>query len=307
MVCYGPLTAYRSKDVGASGKRGITFQRNASHSAVAIKLPCGQCTGCRLERSRQWAMRCMHEKQLHEESCFITLTYDDDALPKGGTLVKRDLQLFMKRLRKLWSAYDGRTVRFYACGEYGERFGRPHYHAILFGCDFPDRKFFKRNARGEALYTSETLGKLWPCGHNSLGAVTFDSAAYVARYVMKKVTGDVAEDYYTSIDADGVVYNRVPEFTNMSRRPGIGSEWFARFGKKAYEFDSVVMNGKEVRPPRYYDGLYEVVDARRLEVLKRKRRRKALSHKEDQTSRRLRVREIVTESKLKLSKREIEP
>lgn len=293
MPCYAPLTGFYSKEIGRSGKRGITFDRNASFSGVPMKLPCGQCIGCRLERSRQWAVRCMHENMLHEQSCFVTLTYDDDELPEGGTLVPGHLSLFMKRLHNRLLRSRGVGIRYYGCGEYGEQYGRPHYHALIFGYDFLDKKYFKSNRRGEKLYTSEELRSLWPVGHNSIGAVTFDSAAYCARYIVKKVTGDEAQDYYDVMCADGSIVSRVPEFTNMSRRPGIGLPWFRKFGVDSYKWDSVVINGREVRPPRYYDNQFEVIDADRLAVLKRKRTKAALKHRKDNTPDRRRVREIV--------------
>lgn len=299
MTCYSPLTAYYSREIGKSGKRGITFSRDASFSGVVLKLPCGQCVGCRLEKSRQWAMRCMHEKQLSSESCFVTLTYNDDCLPPGGTLVKRDLQLFMKRLRKAY----GKGIRFYACGEYGENTRRPHYHILLFNFDFDDKRYFKKARGGDDLFTSKYLDDLWPNGFAVLGSVSFDSAAYVARYIMKKVTGECARSYYDVMDSDGVVYSREPEFTVMSRRPGIGLRWFQRFGSQVYTWDSVIMNGKEVRPPRYYDTKYELVDGDRLAALKAKRRRVASRNVADNRSDRLRVREQVTYERLKMKGR----
>lgn len=289
MPCFCPLDAYYGERT-ATGKRAIVFKINGSHSGVKLKIPCGQCVGCRLERSRQWAMRCLHENKLHEVSCFLTLTYDDDHLPEGGTLVKRDLQLFMKRLRKAKG-----KVRFYACGEYGDRTRRPHYHVLLFGCHFADKRKIRETKAGYTLYYSKELEKLWPYGQNTIGDVTFESAAYCARYVMKKVTGERAEAHYEYMDSDGVVRSRVPEFTVMSRRPGIGSGWFDKYGNHAYEWDSVVINGREVRPPRYYDGRYEVVDGPRMAMLKCKRRRQAmrLSRIERGPDRR-RVKEVVT-------------
>lgn len=300
MPCYSPLTAYYSRDVNPdTGKRGVTFHRNASFSGIPMKLPCGQCVGCRLERSRQWAVRCVHEKQMHASNVFVTLTYDDKNLPPGGSLVKRDLQLFMKRLRKK----RGEGVRFYACGEYGENTFRPHYHAILFNCDFPDKKFFKRADCGDNVYTSAELLSLWPAGHNVIGSVNFDTAAYVARYIMKKVTGDPAQEYYERYDVrTGEIFNLQPEFTNMSRRPGIGSAWFDKFGPHAYNFDSVIINGLEVRPPRFYDTRFEVLDAERLAELKLVRRRKAINLV-DSTPERRRVRETVAKAKLALKGR----
>lgn len=304
MPCFAPLTAFYGTEKGKSGKRAIVFKHSLSFSGVPLKLPCGQCIGCRLEKSRQWAMRCMHEKQMHEESCFVTLTYDDENLPKGGSLLKRDMQLFMKRLRK---AYSDKQIRFYGCGEYGETTRRPHYHLLLFGLQFADRQLYKRGKSGEHLYTSEILRQIWPYGHNVIGDVTFDSAAYVARYVMKKVTGEAAAAHYISVDEmTGELYGLAPEFTNMSRRPGIGLEWFQMFGNHAYKFDSVIMNGLEVRPPRYYDGKYELVDSKALDKLKRKRRRKAVLSKSENTPERREVREIVAIKNGRMFRRDLQ-
>ncbi|AKI26923.1 replication protein VP4 [Gokushovirinae Fen672_31] len=278
----------------------MTFRRDASWSGVPIKVPCGQCVGCRLEKSRQWAMRCMHEKKLHNNNCFITLTYDNDHLPPGGTLVKRDLQLFMKRLRK----ERGAGVRFYACGEYGDFNARPHYHAILFNCDFFDRRLFSRGAGAKhPVFTSVGLSELWTAGLSVVGDVTFESAAYVARYVMKKITGSKAADHYAVVDGDGVVTDRLPEFTVMSRRPGIGFEWFRRYGVESYAHDSVIVNGRPVRPPRYYDTKYELTDAEHLAYWKVVRRRRAMKMRADNTPDRRRVKEVLQIKLLKMKER----
>lgn len=293
MACYSPLIGYYSAERTKSGKRGIVFSPPLSFSGLPLKLPCGQCVGCRLEKSRQWAVRCLHENKMHETSCFVTLTYSDDYLPDGGTLVKRDLQLFMKRLRK--SRHE--KVRFYACGEYGETTFRPHYHLLLFGIDFPDKRLCKRDARGLEYFSSAELGEVWPYGRNVIGAVTFESAAYVARYVMKKVTGDAAEYHYGG---------REPEFVLMSRRPGIGATWLERNGAEVYKHDSVIVRGVEARPPRYYDKKYELVDAVGMQEIVKERRANSIGrHAENQLDRR-RVRERVCHAKLGLYKRDVE-
>nr|QJB19059.1 MAG: replication initiator protein [Microvirus sp.] len=293
MPCYGPLTAYYSKELNPTGKRSLIFDRRASHSGVAVKLPCGQCIGCRLERSRQWAMRCMHEKRVcNAESSFVTLTYDNKNMPSECSLSVRDLQLFMKRLRKR----TGDGVRFYACGEYGETTFRPHYHILLFNRDFSDKKFYKNAGCGEKLWNSSTLDELWPFGFNVIGDVTFDSCAYVARYIVKKITGDKAEAHYGG---------RLPEFTVMSRRPGIGFSWYEKYGEHAYALDSVVMNGKEIRPPRYYDTKYELVDSDQLALLKKKRLRAAIDATRGETNRRRVTKEEFERQKLTLKQRSV--
>jgi len=200
MACYKPLTAYltpwqiNNSEAKDSKKvfRRVSFKEDADHS-IQVSLPCGQCVGCRLERSRQWAVRCVHESQLHKENCFITLTYAPEHLPQNSSLDYRDFQLFMKRLRK---RFTGKSIRFYMCGEYGENFGRPHFHACIFGHNFDDLKLWKTQ-NDVPLFRSKTLEELWPFGHSSVGTVTFESAAYVARYIMKKVTGDAAAEHYT--------------------------------------------------------------------------------------------------------------
>lgn len=298
MPCFGPLTAYRPAlgkgEIIPTGR--LVFDKRFSHTGIPIKIPCGQCVGCRLEKSRQWAMRCMHEKKMCERagypSSFVTLTYDDDNLFEVWrdtgkvTLVLRDLQLFMKRLRKK----TGEGVRFYACGEYGSSTARPHYHILLFNRDFPDKKRYRFGpATDHELYTSKALEDLWPAGRNVIGDVSFDSCAYVARYIVDKITGDRSDDHYRG---------RLPEFTVMSRNPGIGTGFYNTYRDEIYTHDSLVINGREVRPPRFYDTKFEVVDSHRMSVLKRKRRAMGRLHKEDNTSRRRRVREVVELAKL---------
>ena len=162
MPCFHPMPAVRLSD------GSVTFTSRSKVDGNDFELPCGQCAGCRLERSRQWAVRCVHESQMHERNCFITLTYPDEFLPPHGGLIYRDFQLFMKRLRKR----IGYPVRFFMCGEYGELDQRPHFHAILFGCDFDDRKYFSKTGSGYKLYTSDLLIQLWGMGHCPVGNVS---------------------------------------------------------------------------------------------------------------------------------------
>lgn len=228
-------------------------------------------------------------------STFLTLTYDDEYLPPGGTLVVRDLQLFMKRLRKR----KGEGIRFYASGEYGDGNLRPHYHLLLFNVEFEDRTFLRENVRGERLYCSKECHDLWPYGFNVIGDVTFDSAAYVARYVMKKVDGAKrAAGHYVAYDADGLVFERAPEFAIMSRRPGIGRPYYEKYGDEIRGHDSIVMEGREVKPPRYYDTISDKVQPALLHYQKRDRKRAAVLNKDDNTPERLRVKEELAQRSL---------
>lgn len=218
----------------------------------SLELPCGQCIGCRLERSRQWAMRCMHEASLHESNSFITLTYDESNLPPGGSLTYRDFQLFMKRLRKVAG-----KVTFYVGGEYGEALARPHFHACIFGYDFPDKVYLKKASDGSKLYTSALLSKLWPSGMSCIGAVTFASAAYIARYCVQKVNGDAAKAHYERLTDDGEIISLQPEFNHMSLKPAIGKRWLDKFQSDVYPRDYVVVNGVKTKPPKYYDTIFQ--------------------------------------------------
>ena len=298
MPCYHPLKGVRG-EVNSNGKRPLLFDFKVVERAseLPILVPCGQCSGCRLEYSRQWAMRCLDEAKMHSENSFITLTYDDAHLPVDKSLDKRVFQLFMKRLRKALR----KKVRYYHAGEYGERVGRPHYHALIFGHRFNDRRFLRRTGSGFNIYMSEELTSCWPFGYSSVGDVTFESAAYVARYVMKKITGDQKDEHYVDVRT-GVV--RQAEYTTMSRRPGIGSAWFDKFRADMYPFGTKVVRGVEVKAPRYYDSLYERSDPSGYQQLKRKRN--SLINVLENTMSRLLVKEECTLNKISKLRRELE-
>lgn len=320
MACFSPLLGYYSRERQANGKRRIVFDKSLGFADRPVALPCGQCVGCRLEYSRQWAVRCMHEASLYERNCFITLTYEDRYLPglffvsSSGTIVesehkatgslrKRDFQLFMKRLRKRYGA----GVRFYGCGEYGERWLRPHYHAVLFNHDFEDKVFVEKTERGDLLFESASLNELWPSGSHKIGFFSFETAAYCARYVVKKVTGERAAEHYSIVDgATGEVLQREPEFPLMSRRPGVGAGWYDKYSRDVYPDDFVVVNGVKARPPRYYDNRFEVRDEDAAMRLRRRRVRRARKHVSNNTPERLKVRAMVARAKLRLKARNLE-
>lgn len=253
MPCYHPLHAFKGKSEDKQ-KTLVTFKRSDSWKGERIELPCGQCIGCRLERARMWAVRCVHEASLHEENCFITLTYDNEHLPENGSLCIRDFQLFMKKLRKS----SEKKIRYFHCGEYGETFARPHYHALLFGYDFKDKKYFSER-NGNVTYISNKLSELWEKGFTTVAGVSFESAGYVARYSLKKVSGKNSEDHY------GIMQ---PEYCTMSRRPGIGRGWYSKYSGDVHTLDRVIINGVATRPPRYYDNILGKQDPSALALLK---------------------------------------
>ena len=305
MACYHPISAglsgYSTNSSTGRVFRRVIFKTNDPDIIQNVSLPCGQCIGCRLERSRQWAMRCMHEAQLHQNNCFITLTYDDTHLPSDQSLHYRDFQLFIKRLRK---RYPTTKISYYMAGEYGENFGRPHYHACIFGLDFHDKKLWKRTSSGSLIYRSSDLETLWPFGYSSIGDVNFESAAYVARYIMKKQTGKEAEKHYQYSDLEsGEIIQMTPEFNKMSLKPAIGLNWYKKYKSDVYPHDYVVLRGQKIKPPKYYDNLYKNDNPFEYEKIIAIRENGAKLNHADNTYDRLSVKEQVVKAKLRKLKR----
>lgn len=234
---------------------------------------------------------------MHDRNCFVTLTYDQVKLPPDGGLRVRDWQLFAKRLRK-----ERGRFRFFHCGEYGDLNKRPHYHAILFGMDFDDKIFLKESGSGR-LYTSPALERIWGHGLVSVGDVTYESAAYVARYCVGKLTGEEGAKAYARFNSEtGEMWGVRPPYTTMSRRPGIGAEWFKRFASDVYPSDEVVHKGRRFRPPRFYDSK---LDEAELDALKRKRRDQVSARKDELTYDRLQAREEFSSAKAGSLKRSV--
>lgn len=289
MACYHPIPAwYGQKRNDETRRRPIVFRLADGYADRPVSVPCGRCLGCRLERAREWAVRCMHEASLYERNCFVTLTYDEEHMPPGRSLRPEDFVRFMKRARHVFPG-----IRYFQCGEYGEKLGRPHHHAVLFNADFGDRVFYRERG-GVRLDTSQELSRLWPFGFSTVGAVTFDSAGYVARYTLKKVG--------RSVEA---LKGRKEEYLTMSRRPGIGRGWIDRYASDVYPSDELVVNGHVTKPPRYYDDQAKRVMPGEFDLVKT-RRRGAGSTDPDSTGSRLVVREAVKEAAVRGLVRELE-
>lgn len=250
MSCSHPIFMI-SKGLKENGKQDLVFANTVSsnlglsideltkrYKDRLIPVPCGKCVGCQLDHSKEWAVRCVLESLSHDHNSFVTLTYNESCVP--NKLVKKDLSNFIKRLR---SAHPGLEIRFFGCGEYGSVNGRPHYHAIIFGYDFPDKQGFS-GVGFSSLYRSPELEKLWPYGISSIGEVSLESCAYVARYSMKKTKG-----------------NKGDEFLLMSRRPGLAKDWFLDHQEMIYLSDHIYGNFGKYRHvasvPRYFDKLAE--------------------------------------------------
>lgn len=321
MPCYHPLKAWRSRTAEPSGKRKLVFDIKYGYSDMEVQVPCGQCIGCRLEHSRQWAIRCVHEASMYKQNAFITLTYNKEKLPEGGTLVKKHFQDFMKRLRK---KYEPRKIRFYQCGEYGNVYddggniipgllGRPHYHACLFNIDFEDKKLWKFRD-GIPLYRSATLESLWKLGYSTTGSVTFESAAYVARYVAKKITGERKETikenglkHYEKVDEEtGLITPVLEEYTNMSRKPGLGRGFYEQYkNTDIIPHDTITLRGKVLKVPKYYTTILEQEDEHKYLTLKGNRKKEAKKREHDNTPERLQQKETVKNAQYKMLKRQL--
>lgn len=289
MPCYTPLLAERS----AGGVRIIGALHDGMRFSGNLRLPCGQCIGCRLERSRQWAVRMVHESKEWPSNYFVTLTYDEANLPKYGSLVYAHYQEFMKVLRMNRWRKTERKLRFFCAGEYGSRSARPHYHAILFNLVLSDL-----HQVGADLFSSPLVDKLWGRGECKIGAVTPESAQYVAGYCVDKVTGAAAPAHYrVVVDYEtGEMADIEPEFCHMSLKPGIGAKWMERFSSDVYPEGKVVFNGKKWLPPRYYDSLYARVCPDSMDTIRAQREVDGKSRAEDNTRARLVTRSTVARS-----------
>ncbi len=293
MPCYKPLKGYKDPVSG-----GLVFTK----TSTPLQVACGSCFGCRLDRVRVWAMRITHEASMHIDfhgNCFVTLTYRDRSectpeqlrnqyhVPADYSLNKRHFQDFMRRLRREFP----QKIRFFHCGEYGEQTLRPHYHACLFNCDFADQVVF-RETEGIFTYSSPTLERLWPYGFATVGELNYDTAAYTAAYVLKKVTGKKADDEYLRNDAYGVAYWVRAPYVTMSlgrKKPGgIGASFYEKYSSD-FEQDECPVPGRGVfkKLPRYYETILADENPASLERIKELRQAFLANHKHDFTPERL--------------------
>lgn len=274
MPCYYPQTVYRSKQ-GRDPKTGrwpIVFDKSQGYSDHQLQIRCGRCIGCRLDKSREWSIRCYHESLLYSHNWFLTLTYDNENLDKkcgiyddelgkivAYSLNKVEFTKFMKRFRK----HYGKGIRFFHAGEYGDISGRPHHHVGVFNMNFKDLEVY--NVEGDVkLYTSEKLNKIWRNGYCVIGELTIKSAAYIARYIMKKMFGKDADEYYDGIEK---------EYSSCSRN--LGKEYYNKYGENFRRLDTITINGKKMPVPRAYDKWFEEMDKELFELVKHRRRKKA--------------------------------
>ncbi len=278
MSCYSPLRAIVSKRDPVDGKKFVKILGGDSGGNTAI--PCGKCQGCKLDKAHDTANRCMLEAKQWKHNYFLTLTYDNDSLPYTSTgyptLVPNDVSKFMKDLRMYYSHhFQHDNIRFYACGEYGDKTYRPHYHLIVFNLPVDDLTYLKQNFNGHQLFTSQTLENIWKKGFVVIGNVTYESAGYTARYTMKKQTEKRDSSFF---EENGIA----KEFVRMSRMPGIGRKYYDDNKEQIYKEDGFLITtdkgSRFVRPPKYFDRLYEEENPTRLDLLKERRAEHILAY-----------------------------
>lgn len=241
----------------------------------------------------------MHEAQTSERSIFLTLTYDEENLPENRSLDKRHWQLFAKRFRQRVGPF-----RFLHCGEYGGQTHRPHYHALMFGRPLLgggnslDEVVRKADPFERELRTSPLIDEIWGKGFNTIGEVTYASARYVASYTVERKTGDEEERDLERVDPEtGEWWKVEPEYATMSRgKPGgLGIEWFEKYWKDVYPGNKVVIDGRELTPPAFYDKKLEERDKKMSERMKEERKEWIKGNEWENGPTRLRVRRRVTE------------
>ena len=292
MACYSPLKGFKNTN-GA-----LVFKRSR-HTVGKMEVACGQCLGCRLDRTLLWAMRIVHESCLHEYAhgnCFVTFTYrskdecTQDQFNKGH-YVPDDYSLnyhhfrdFIKRLRQ----HFPQKIRYFHCGEYGEENLRPHYHACLFNCSFDDQYVYQQE-QGITTYESETLQKLWPYGFCTIGQLNFETASYTAGYILKKINGTKALDAYLRNDEYGVAFWVRPPYITMSLKPGIGAKFYEQFKTDFFPSDESPVPGKGViqKVPRLYEEILKRESPELHKLVRDKRQVWIKEHREDFTAERL--------------------
>lgn len=306
MACYSPLNAFKTTTPNKNGKFPIVFKEEGTLGARPVTIPCGKCIGCKIDKSREWTIRCINELTVHDSNCFITLTYDNVHVPENQSIDIKDFQDFMRELRR---KYAPKKIRYFACAEYGEQGDRPHFHAILFGIKFDDSLDYVIN--GKKLWSSGELSKIWTKGFNTVGEATSESISYVAGYVSKKIQREMENEGFVNIESgEDDIWFRKREVVMMSRRPGIGYMWFKRYHKSIMKDDFLINEGFQFKVPRYYDKLHEAIDKGNHDLVKYNREygyaRQRFKNKEEKDTKRMRTKERLQLRKLKLKTRSYE-
>lgn len=321
MPCFSPIKGYKCPVSG-----GLTFENRG----VKLDVPCGKCIGCRMDYALVWAVRMTHEASMHLHNSFVTLTYRDKRdctvkqredflhVPSDWSLNKKHFQDFMKRLRKRKG-----KCRYFHSGEYGRKcrhridlslvacpmgcvLGRPHYHAALFGMSFDDLVSYKSDY-GVLRYTSPELEDIWGYGFVDVGELNFTTAAYIARYILKKRSMSEEFHHYVGYDEEGNMVFLQKEYSTQSRKPGIGATWFEEFFSDVFPADEVPVTGKGVvnKVPRFYEEMYKKMFPEELEKVKQRRIEYKKKFAQEYTAERLEVKAAMRIAEGKLRKRSL--
>lgn len=231
MACTSP----RSVGFKSDGKTLAWSPKDYDRQYIPFQLPCGKCIDCRLAYAREWAIRCVHEAQMHEDNIFATLTYSDEHL-KSPRLQYDDFQKFMKRLRKT----QNDPIGMFVTGEYGEITKRPHWHAIIFNYRPSDQEIFRTTENDDRVFTSERLSALWGKGHVEFGSVTLESAGYCARYAAKKLVHGRDQDH------------DFHPISKKSSKHAIGKSWIERYWPQVVNLGFIYAKSDKLPVPRYY-------------------------------------------------------
>lgn len=258
-MCTRELTAYRNP----TGGRPIFGWEGVKEGLTELKLPCGKCPECVKDYYTSWATRGSRELLNWESSVFVTLTFNEENLPRAtgycsrctnphpiaNSLCKSTIQDFIKRVKKNLGSTKDNPIRQSYCGEYGDKNGRPHYHVILYNCDFPDRVPHYISESGHQVYKSEKLQSMWEFGNAEFGYATSASIAYLYKYILKKKTRKEKEKGPLVIESNGITYEVAHEFIESSRNPGIGA---CMRGTDSIKKGFLTVNGVKKKLPKYY-------------------------------------------------------
>lgn len=319
MSCFNPMIAYLQREgeidmrpkidkvatrrwkmmVGSQLPSSNRYYSDTGEEVERTLIPCKKCDYCKQVRSRDWATRCAHEASLWEHNSFLTLTYANQHLPEYGSLSLEDMQLFFKSLRYHHPEFK---LRYFYSGEYGDvkKTFRPHYHIALFNLAITDKKYWKtEHKNNNHLYTSSKIEDIWGKGRVVIGDLSYESAAYIARYTLKKKYGKESYSRYRRYHhPTGQIVQLKPEYSCPSRRGGgIGKGWFEKYWRDLYPSDTCVMNGFVSKPPEYYDKLLLKKDPEMYKQVKDKRKLQASKIK-DTSFARLQAQQVHMEQRM---------
>ena len=313
MTCYKPMIRCEDLTKWTKAKDGHLYHPATLFSSDRLELydkdkferirqkwgnfqiiPCKNCIGCRLDYSREWANRGYLESKCWDQNWFVTLTYDEDSIPYSeeitdsqgitytdsidempwqGTIQPDDMTRFMKNLRKIFERKKKETnIRFMGCGEYGENTRRPHYHLILFNCNLPKETFYDPHVtwNKDTVWKNTWIERAWGKGMVQIGECNWNSIAYVARYITKKINGNESEEFYA-------MQGEEKEFFRASNQPGIGGIYYENNKEKIYKNDKILIQNLKgvhwIKPPEYFDRLYEKEYPEKMQEIKEKRKK----------------------------------